>query len=36
MEFAYKLAAEKIQNNENDKHNDVTLDVLETLSLIHI
>ena len=30
MEFAYKLAAEKIQNNENDKHNDVTLDVLET------
>ena len=25
MEFAYKLAAEKIHNDENDKHNDVIL-----------
>ena len=30
MEFAYKLAAEKIHIDENDKNNDVTLDVVES------
>lgn len=29
MEFAYKLASEKIYNDENNKPNDVTLDSIE-------
>lgn len=31
MEFAYKLASEKIYNDENNKPNDVTLDSIENL-----